>query len=184
MKRYNQEQIERLFSESVLCKSIIGAQSAIAWLRNRQAAHRYRIRQIPFCDLDHWHFDEETGNLVHDTGRFFTIRGVDVQTNWGTVGHWQQPIIDQPEIGYLGFLCKMIDGVLHFLVQAKMEPGNINLIQMAPTLQATRSNFSCVHKGTKPSFLQYFQAHDEHTVCWMFYNPNKGHGFSGSETGI
>ena len=51
---------------------------------------------------------------------------------------WDQPIIDQPEIGFLGILCKEIKGSLHFLLQAKIEPGNKNFVQLSPTLQATR----------------------------------------------
>ena len=41
-------------------------------------------------------------------------------------------------------------------MQAKIEPGNINLVQLSPTLQATRSNYTCVHKGKKPLYLDYF----------------------------
>ena len=43
------------------------------------------------------------------------------------------------------------------LVQAKIEPGNINNVQLSPTLQATRSNYLQVHKGKKPLYLEYFQ---------------------------
>ena len=32
---------------------------------------------------------------------------------------WKQPIINQPEIG-LGFITKEFNGILHFLVQAKV----------------------------------------------------------------
>ena len=69
---------------------------------------------------------------------------------------WDQPIIDQPEIGFLGILCKEIKGSLHFLLQAKIEPGNKNFVQLSPTLQATRSNFTRVHGGKKPEYLDYF----------------------------
>ncbi len=126
------------------------------WFAERQEAHRFRLEQIPFARLDQWGFDPETGNLGHASGRFFTIEGIDVKTNWGGVPHWQQPIINQPEIGFLGFITRKIDGVLHLLVQAKMEPGNINMIQLAPTLQATRSNFTRVHRGKSPPYLEYF----------------------------
>ena len=32
-------------------------------------------------------------------------------------------------------------------MQAKVEPGNINSIQLSPTLQATRSNYTKAHGG-------------------------------------
>lgn len=72
------------------------------------------------------------------------------------VSTWDQPIINQPEIGFLGFIVKKIQGVYHFLMQAKIEPGNLNVVQLSPTLQATRSNYTRVHKGAIPKYLEYF----------------------------
>lgn len=122
--------------------------------RNREVSTRVRV--VPLKDLRQWRFAEETGDLVHVGGHFFTIHGVRVSTDWGPVGSWDQPIINQSEIGILGILAKKIDGVLHFLMQAKIEPGNVNVVQVSPTLQATRSNYSRVHQGKRPAFLEYF----------------------------
>ena len=41
-------------------------------------------------------------------------------------------------------------------MQAKIEPGNINKIQLSPTIQATKSNFTQKHGGAKPAYLDYF----------------------------
>src|SRR5207249_2629999 len=68
---------------------------------------------------------------------------------------WAQPIIDQPEVGILGFLFRGRDPV-ELLVQAKFEPGNVNLIQLAPTVQATRSNYTRMHGGTVPHLVDEF----------------------------
>ena len=43
-----------------------------------------------------------------------------------------------------------------YLLQAKVEPGNINKLQLAPTVQATKSNFSRVHGGNKVPYIKYF----------------------------
>ena len=167
-----------LFTESALaCNGAHESEDALIWFRKRQAAHQFRIRRIALREMKRWGFDEVTGSLRHDTGRFFSIRGIDIKTNWGPTNKWQQPIIDQPEIGYLGFLVKMINGVLHFLVQAKMEPGNINYIQLAPTLQATKSNFTRAHKGTSPPYLEYFQNHSEHTILLDVLQSEQGARF-------
>src|SRR5262249_25264452 len=104
--------------------------------------------------LKSWKVTEH--NIVHETGRFFSIDGINVKTNWGYVPEWEQPIINQPEIGYLGFITREFDGILYFLMQAKIEPGNVNNVQLSPTLQATRSNYNQVHKGDKPLYLDYF----------------------------
>jgi len=126
------------------------------WLRRQQDGARYRIDRMPLAGLNDWSFDPATGDLGHRTGRFFTIRGLDVRTNFGSTRHWQQPIIDQPEIGILGFLIREFDDVPHLLVQAKIEPGNLGPVQLSPTLQATRSNFTRAHGGRAPDFLDAF----------------------------
>ena len=38
-----------------------------------------------------------------------------------------------------------------------MEPGNINKIQLSPTVQATKSNFTRVHSGKKVKYLNFFK---------------------------
>jgi oxidase EvaA len=131
-------------------------QQVLDWLDVRKANTEIIIDIIKFSELQNWHFDKDTGNIVHQSGKFFSIDGIDVHTNWGYVPHWQQPIINQPEVGILGIICKKIDGILHFLLQAKIEPGNINYVQLSPTVQATRSNFTQVHGGNKPRYLEYF----------------------------
>ncbi|MEU7006258.1 NDP-hexose 2,3-dehydratase family protein [Streptomyces sp. NPDC046332] len=127
-----------------------------SWLQGRRQAHHFRVERIPFAELDGWSFQDGTGNLGHHSGRFFTVEGLSVDTDTGPFPHWQQPIIKQPEVGILGILVKEFDGVLHCLMQAKMEPGNRNLLQMSPTVQATRSNYTKVHRGADVKYLEYF----------------------------
>jgi oxidase EvaA len=126
------------------------------WLAERRAANSYEVRRIPFAELDRWAFDPDTGNLRHDSGQFFTVEGLTARTDYGGVAQWSQPIINQPEIGILGILVREVDGVIHCLMQAKMEPGNVNMVQLSPTVQATRSNLRRVHRGDAPRYLEYF----------------------------
>ena len=44
-----------------------------------------------------------------------------------------------------------------YILQAKVEPGNINKIQISPTVQATKSNYSRIHGGKTIPFLKYFK---------------------------
>jgi oxidase EvaA len=133
----------------------ISTVDSVRWLSRRGEAHDYRVDRIPFGELDGWAFQPDTGNLGHHTGRFFTVEGLDISVAEDGRS-WQQPIIVQPEIGILGILAKEFDGVLHFLMQAKMEPGNSPLFQLSPTVQATRSNFNRVHQGAGVRYLEYF----------------------------
>ncbi|OEV30520.1 NDP-hexose 2,3-dehydratase [Streptomyces nanshensis] len=126
------------------------------WLAERGVAHRFAVERIPFSALEGWSFAQDTGNLGHHSGRFFTVEGLHVVADEESGGEWQQPIIKQPEVGILGILAKEFDGVLHFLMQAKMEPGNPNLLQVSPTVQATRSNYTKVHRGADVKYIEYF----------------------------
>ncbi|MDQ1039003.1 oxidase EvaA [Streptomyces sp. V3I8] len=127
------------------------------WLHQRRKEVRFTVDRIPFDSLDGWSFAPGTGNLVHRSGRFFTVEGlrVGVGEEPGRA-QWHQPIIVQPEVGILGILAREFDGTLHFLMQAKMEPGNPELLQLSPTVQATYSNYTKVHKGAAVRHLEYF----------------------------
>ena len=135
--------------------SVLHTSQVISWLAEQNQRVKLLIRKTSFDRLSQWSLED--GSFRHDSGRFFNIDGIRVNTNWGNISNWDQPIINQPEIGYLGFITKEFNGILHFLIQAKIEPGNVNYVQLSPTLQATRSNYSQVHKGKKPLYLEYFQ---------------------------
>jgi len=152
-----QKEYEKEFFNSALAKEgVLKLPEFFSWLKNRSQTNSFLVEKKALNRLKGWYFEKDTGNLAHESGKFFRIEGIDVQTNFGPTRHWMQPIIKQPEVGILGFLVKKIDGVMHFLVQAKMEPGNVNMLQISPTVQATRSNFTQVHGGLRPKYLDYF----------------------------
>jgi oxidase EvaA len=126
------------------------------WFAERGERTRHRVERVPFDRLTGWRFEERTGDLVHHSGKFFSVAGLRVRTDHREVPEWTQPIIVQPEIGILGILVKEFGGVLHCLMQAKMEPGNVNLVQLSPTVQATRSNYTRVHQGSATPYLEHF----------------------------
>ncbi len=100
-------------------------------------------------------YDEINGEILNRKRSFFYIKGIQEYEN-GEIKN-EQPIIVQPEIGYLGIICKEFDGVINFLMQAKVEPGNVNGIQISPTIQATKSNFTKEHGGNMPPYFEYFE---------------------------
>ncbi|SCG46220.1 NDP-hexose 2,3-dehydratase family protein [Micromonospora halophytica] len=148
-----------------------------SWFNARTRANSFQVDRIPFAELSGWNFDPDTGNLVHGSGRFFSIEGLRVRTGRPWVSEWGQPIIVQPEIGVLGILVKRFDGVLHCLMQAKMEPGNINGLQISPTVQATRSNYMQVHGGAGTKYLEYFRADTRGRVLFDGLQSEQGSWF-------
>jgi oxidase EvaA len=147
------------------------------WFAEQVERDSSQVSRITFDRLTNWYFEPATGSLVHDSGRFFSVRGLSVRTNSGTIRQWTQPIINQPEIGILGILVKEINGILHCLVQAKMEPGNRNGVQLSPTVQATRSNYTGVHRGKQVPYLQYFHRNPRQRVLADVLQSEQGSWF-------
>ncbi|HEY0963224.1 MAG TPA: NDP-hexose 2,3-dehydratase family protein [Pseudomonadales bacterium] len=134
------------------------------WLGDLRANCDCRIQRVPFSELEQWYFDEHSGDLRHRSGRFFSVAGLQCTPLHEPAATWKQPIILQPEVGILGILTREFDGTRYFLMQAKMEPGNVNLVQLSPTLQATFSNYSQAHKGNLPPYTQFFLDADARVI--------------------
>jgi oxidase EvaA len=126
------------------------------WLQDLRDNCACTVTRVPLEELENWYFDEVSGNLRHRSGRFFSIAGLRCNPRNGLATAWDQPIILQPEVGILGILTRVFAGTRYFLMQAKMEPGNANLVQLSPTLQATFSNYSQIHRGKLPPYTSYF----------------------------
>ena len=124
------------------------------WLKEQKASQSVSIEKVLLEDCSPWYYDEREGMIRNEKGSFFRIGGIRGEYEDGSV--IEQPIILQKEIGFLGIICRKIGDVWHFLMQAKIEPGNLNYVQLSPTLQATRSNFTRQHGGKEPAFLNYF----------------------------
>ena len=122
----------------------------IEWFNKKREQSDMAVEEISINDLDKWNVDKKTGNISHVSNGFFEVIGIKVSNTFdrevGKKG-WTQPIIAKNPGGILGLLMKKINGVPHFLVQAKAEPGNIGKLQLSPTLQATTSNLLKAHGG-------------------------------------
>jgi len=142
--------------------SFMSTRDILTWMKQQNDEVVSNIRQIPLTELKGWNYRDD--RIRHESGKFFSIDGIRINTNYRDVAEWDQPIINQPEMGFLGFIVKKFDGVIHFLMQAKIEPGNLNVVQLSPTLQATRSNYTRVHGGKSPYYLEYFNGERDVTV--------------------
>lgn len=134
--------------------SVHSTEDILDWLESRKKNLSVWLNQIPLEECTPWYYDEKLGMIRNVKGTFFQITGLRWTKNNGEMV--EQPIILQEEIGFLGIICCKIQGVWHYLMQAKIEPGNVNNVQVSPTIQATKSNFTQQHGGAKPAFLEYF----------------------------
>lgn len=129
--------------------SISPSSDILQWVNERNASTEVEISKIPLEECSSWFYDSTEGCIRNEGRSFFTITGLQGS-------NFDQPIIVQDEIGYLGIICHEFDGAMHFLMQAKIEPGNVNCVQISPTIQATKSNFTQKHGGRRPPYLDYF----------------------------
>lgn len=157
--------IEKSFSET----SQKGCLELRKWVEEKNKALKSELKKISLQDQDFWFLDG-SGIIKNRNHSFFTIEGIKGKVDKKIV---EQPIIIQNEVGYLGFITKIIDGKLLFLMQAKIEPGNVNKVQLSPTIQATESNFKQKHGGKEPPYLSYFKNVNNYTVIYDGIQPEQ-----------
>jgi oxidase EvaA len=147
------------------------------WLEDRRVSCDMRVTDIARTRSREWLFD---GSRIHHTsGAFFSIVGATVYAGGTRRPPFDQPLIDQPEIGILGFLISTVDQRLEILVQAKPEPGNVLLVQAAPSVQATKSNFTRRHSGKATRFLEHFLPGRDTTILAESLQSEQGSRFLG-----
>lgn len=134
------------------------------WIKNQNEATYVNIKECSINASTFWFYDDYNGEVLNRKRSFFSIKGMRLFENNEFIE--EQPVIIQPEIGYLGIICKEIDGVLNFLMQAKIEPGNVNCVQISPTIQATKSNFTRAHGGKLPLYFEYFESSSKYNVIY------------------
>ncbi len=123
----------------------------ISWIKKQKLINRINIKRKNKDKLKQWQFDDNS--IYHKSKNFFLIKSFAFKQN---KKKWYQPLIIQKEEGVLGIIKKITSNESYYLLQAKAEPGNINSIQISPTVQATRSNYLRKHGGKKTLFLDYF----------------------------
>ena len=128
------------------------------WIKDQRKKHHLTVKQMDLSKLEKWIFNKK--EICHESKKFFKIVGIRIQSNFYKQKRWDQPIIFQNEIGILGIIKNIKTN--KYLLQAKAEPGNINKIQISPTVQATKSNYSRVHGGKKIPYLKYFKKKNKH----------------------
>ncbi len=152
----------------------------IEWFNKKREESDMLVEEVGINDLDKWNIDGNSGNIRHESGGFFEVIGVKVSNTFdrevGKKG-WTQPMIAKNPGGILGILMKRINGVSHYLLQAKAEPGNIGKLQLSPTLQATTSNLLKAHGGSKPLFAEYFDEPKNAKIIYAKWQSEDGGRF-------
>lgn len=123
------------------------------WILSQKKKYKIFVKKKNLYSLNNWIISNN--KIYHKSKKFFQIIGIRVTSNFNKK-NWDQPIMVQNENGILGIIRRKFKNEFKYLLQAKLEPGNINHLQLSPTVQATESNYRRVHGGKKTPFLSYF----------------------------
>lgn len=170
-----EDRLEMFFISTEKKEDPAHTQSLLKWLGDLRNKCQLKVETVPMQAIEKWQVDPATGAISHVSGEFFKVIGIRVsQGSSREKEEWCQPIIYQAEMGILGILTMVSDGLRFFLLQGKCEPGNIDKIQISPTLQATVSNLKRAHGGTKPLFAEYFETPKPGSVIYATYQTEDG----------
>lgn len=152
--------------ESWKCTSgnVSNTQELLDWIHQLNEETHVSVKECSILESDFWFYDDYNGEILNRKRSFFSVKGVRLFVDDAFI--CEQPMIIQPEIGYLGIIVKEIDGVLNFLMQAKIEPGNVNCVQISPTIQATKSNFTRAHGGKLPAYFDMFERSADYEIIY------------------
>lgn len=151
-----------------------------SWIADKRQNTKVIIREASLNEDTFWFYDDQHGEILNRKRSFFSILGLRHFINNKFI--CEQPIILQNEVGFLGIIAKEINGVLNFLMQAKIEPGNINFVQISPTIQATKSNFTRAHGGHLPHYYEFFEnAASNGKIIYDQFQSEQGNRFWGKK---
>ena len=109
--------------------------------------------------------------------KYFDVIGVHCEIGNREVVSWDQPMVRSAQKGLMGFLIKKINGIYHFLVQAKLESGNFDIVEMAPTVQCLTGNYrEGVNEYAIP-YLEYFMDVPKEKIWYATLQSEEGGRF-------
>jgi oxidase EvaA len=104
----------------------------LSWLTEFKTTYEIAVERMPLNQLRHW--VQTRHEIRHETGRYFSVMAVSVKAESREVVSWTQPLLKHTGHGLIGFLVQNLHGTLHVLVRASIEPGNLDTLDMGPTV--------------------------------------------------
>jgi oxidase EvaA len=127
-------------------------ENIISFITGLKSNFDLEIQKIDLNAMKNWVF--EKNQIRRFDNKYFRVIAVDVEIGNREVVNWTQPMIEPAQEGLCAFVCKEINGLLHFAVQAKLECGNHDIIELAPTVQCLTGNYRETKENSLP-FLDY-----------------------------
>jgi len=132
------------------------------------------INKIQISVMKDWIIDRD--EIYHKDRKYFKVIAAEVEIGNREVVKWWQPMIEPAQEGLCAFVCKEINGILHFAVQAKLECGNHDIIEFAPTVQCLTDNYRVTEEQSLP-FLDYVLKAGKEQILFDTYQSEEGGRF-------
>jgi dTDP-4-dehydro-6-deoxy-alpha-D-glucopyranose 2,3-dehydratase len=125
----------------------------LSWFTEEKTRHEVSTRLIPANKITEW--SRSAREIAHDEGRHFSVIAVNVEASNREVRFWRQPLLAPSARGVIALLAKPIEGVMHVLMHARVEPGFIDAVELGPTLQCIPENYAGLPPSQRPRYLEY-----------------------------
>jgi oxidase EvaA len=127
--------------------------SVLSWFTDVKTRYEMVTDRIPLNQVQRWEVTDT--EIRHTEVKFLSVIAVSVQAGSREVGQWTQPLFHAGREGLAALLVKPFDGVLHALVQGKLQAGHRDLMEIAPTVQCVTAAFRDIPADRRPPFLDY-----------------------------
>ena len=156
-------------------RSMHGRVELISWITSQKTHYEMDTRPIPLKNVTDWVKDDMS--IHHPSGNFFWVIATEVEIGNREVQRWTQPIIKPAEDGIIAFLSYRFNGLTHFLVQAKVEVGNFDIVELAPTVQCITGSYKKANVQNQPPFLDIILNAENYTVLFDSRQSEEGGRF-------
>ena len=99
------------------------------FLTRQKFTYNLRTLKKSLNNIEGWSITDT--EIIHSTKKYFKVIAVDVKIEGREVSSWTQPMIEPAQNGLCVFICKYINNVLHFAIQAKVECGSFDILELA-----------------------------------------------------
>jgi oxidase EvaA len=155
--------------------SIYSIDEILQWITDIKVKYELQVKRIALNNVKSW---VKNNHTIHNKENInFSILAANIQIENREVKTWNQPLVKSADEGIIAFLVKKIDGIYYFLVQAVIEPGNFDIVEMGPTIQCIPNIYRDLEKDKWPIFLQNVQYAKKENILYSSYQSEEGGRF-------
>ena len=132
------------------------------------------IKKIRLDEMREWVLSKKEIKRIDN--KYFKVIGIEASIANREQLSWQQPMIENINKGLFSLIGKKINNVFHIIVQAKIECGNRDIIELAPSVQIS-SGINNDTKSDQTKFLQYTLSSDKKTIIFSSSQSDEGGRF-------